>query len=67
MKNKIGFNPVFAIIAFPIAIALMRDFNTQSCTFRKPALDTLYLVTFLVLLFLTFKKIKKSSKNNKTT
>lgn len=58
MRDKIGFNLIFAIIAFPIGLALLRDTDFESLTFRKPALDILYLVVFIALLFLMFKKKK---------
>ncbi|HCL05209.1 MAG TPA: hypothetical protein DHW64_04250 [Chitinophagaceae bacterium] len=61
MKNKLGFNLVFALIAFPIGIALFREFDLQSFTFKKTALGMLYLVTFIVLIYLTLKKSKRSS------
>ncbi|TWI80645.1 hypothetical protein IQ13_3324 [Lacibacter cauensis] len=56
MKNKIGFNVGFAIIALPIGIALLRDFDFAGFTFKRPALNTLYLVTFLFLIYFTLKK-----------
>jgi len=59
MKNKIGFNLIFAMIAFPIGLALFRELDLQSFTFKKKALGILYLVTFLVLIFLTLKRNKK--------
>lgn len=61
MKDKIGFNLIFAIIAFPIGLALLRDTDFESLTFRKPALDILYLVVFITLLFLMFRKKKEKS------
>lgn len=59
MKNKIGFNLVFALLAFPIGLALLREFNFENFTFRKPALGFLYLITFLVCIKLIFKKNEK--------
>ena len=59
MKNKIGFNIIFAIIAFPIALALSKDISFNPLTFKKPALDILYLIVFMVLMILIFKKKKK--------
>lgn len=56
MKDKIGFNIVFALIAFPIGLALLREFDFQSFTFNKPALGILYLITFIVAIFLMLKK-----------
>lgn len=61
MKAKIGFNLIFAIIAFPIGLALLRDTDFESLTFRKPALDILYLLVFITLLFLMFRKKKEKS------
>ncbi len=60
MKDKIGFNLIFALIAFPIGLALLREFDFQSFTFKKPALGFLYLITFIVVIFLMLKKNKKS-------
>ncbi|RZL32499.1 MAG: hypothetical protein EOO96_13945 [Pedobacter sp.] len=60
MKNKIGFNIVFAIIAFPIGLALSKEVDFESFTFRKPALGFLYLFTFILCIFLMLKK-KKST------
>ena len=59
MKDKIGFNIIFLIIAFPIGLALSKDIDFNTFSFRKPALDTLYLIVFIVCIFLTFKKKKK--------
>lgn len=56
MKDKIGFNVAFAILAFPIGLALLKDTDFNSLTFKKPGLDIFYLITFLALLFFTFKK-----------
>ena len=61
MKDKIGFNIIFAIIAFPIGLALSKDIDFNTFTFRKPALDTLYLVVFIMCIILAFKKKKKPS------
>ena len=56
MKNKIGFNLIFALLAFPIGLALFNEFDFQSFTFKKVVLGTIYLVTFIICIFLTFKK-----------
>jgi hypothetical protein len=56
MKNKIGFNIGFALIAFPLGLALIREFDFQNFVFRKKALGFLYLIVFIISLFLTFKK-----------
>ena len=56
MKNKIGFNLIFALLAFPIGLALLMDTDFTTCSFKKPVLDSLYLVVFIIALILTFKK-----------
>ncbi len=60
MKNKIGFNFLFALISFPIGLALLREFDFETFTFKKTALGILYLITFVVTIYLTFKKKTKS-------
>lgn len=59
MKNKIGFNFFFALLAFPIGLALLREFDFETFTFKKTALGILYLLTFIVAIYLTFKKKTK--------
>lgn len=59
MKNKIGFNFFFAMIAFTLGLALLREFDFQTFTFRKTALGILYLLVFIVSVYLTFKKKNK--------
>ena len=61
MKDKIGFNTIFAILAFPIGLALLKDTNFESLTFKKPALDIFYLITFIALIFFMLKKQKKET------
>ena len=59
MKNKIGFNLIFALIAFPIGLALIKNFDFETFKFKKTALGFLYLITFIVVIFLMLKKRKK--------
>lgn len=56
MKDKIGFNWAFALLAFPIGLALCREFDFDTFTFKKTALGILYLVTFIMLIVLTLRK-----------
>lgn len=58
MKNKIGFNIGFALIAFPIGLALLREFNFQYFTFKNTTLGIIYLVTFIFCIFFMLKKKK---------
>ncbi|TDS11008.1 hypothetical protein [Sphingobacterium paludis] len=61
MKNKFGFNLLFACIAFPIGLALLREFDFQNFAFRKTGLGILYLITFIVSIYLMLKKNKGAS------
>jgi hypothetical protein len=58
MKDKIGFNLIFAILAFPIGLALLKDTNFDSFTFKKPVLDLFYLITLIALIYFMLKKPK---------
>ena len=61
MKNNIGFNFIFAIIAFILGLVLFREFDFNTFTFRKTALGILYLLVFIVSIYLTFKKKSKTN------
>ena len=62
MKNKIGFNFFFVLLAFPIGLALLREFDFKTYTFKKTGLGILYLITFIVAIYLTFKKKENATK-----
>jgi hypothetical protein len=59
MKDKIGFNIFFAMIAFTLGLALLREFDFHTFAFRKTALGLLYLLVFIIAIYLTFKKKTK--------
>ncbi|AKH33237.1 hypothetical protein XF24_00914 [candidate division SR1 bacterium Aalborg_AAW-1] len=61
MKKPFTFNIIFALLAFPIGLALLKEFNFQTFTFKKTALGLLYLITFMVLVYLMFKKTSQES------
>jgi len=44
------------LLAFPIGLALFREFDFQNLSFRKPAMGMPYLITFIVLIFFMLKK-----------
>lgn len=56
MKNKIGFNILFALLAFPIGLALLREFDFETFTFKKTLLGFIYLITFIVCIYFMLKK-----------
>lgn len=61
MKDKIGFNLAFAILAFPIGLALLKDTSFNPLTFKKPVLDIFYLIIFCALIFFMLKKQDKKT------
>ena len=63
MKDKIGFNLGFALMAFTLGLVLLGEFDFQNFVFRKQALGFLYLTGFIISLFLTFKKKRKDIEN----
>jgi len=60
MKNRIGFNLVFAMMAFVLGLGLLREFDFENFVFRKKVLGFLYLIVFIISVFLTFKKKKET-------
>ncbi len=58
MKNKIGFHPIFALMAFTLGMALKREFDFENGIFKNTALGFLYLIVFAISIVLTFKKKK---------
>lgn len=46
------------MLAFPIGLAFANEFDFETFTFKKTGLGILYLVTFIVCIFLNFKKKK---------
>jgi hypothetical protein len=59
MKDKMGFNIIFAMMAFILGSALIKEFDFQNFVFRKQALGFLYLIVFIIAVVLTFKKKKE--------
>ncbi|GEM_PF-380684 len=66
MKNKIGFNIIFALIAFPIGLALLREFNFQDFTFKNTALGIIYSVTFIFCIFFIISVLNVKRKRKKS-
>jgi len=56
-KNHIGWLP-FAVLAVVLGMAVFKQLNFESMSFKKPALGILYSLSFIlsVVLMLTSKK-----------
>jgi hypothetical protein len=59
MKNKNGLNIFFALIAFPLGLILMKHINFKTLTLKEPAIDTLYIIIFVLSIYFTFKNPKQ--------
>jgi nicotinamide riboside transporter PnuC len=62
-NNKKEVNWFFVIIIFIIGLALMKDISFKPFALKKPALDTLYIIIFLIALGLVLKDLFKKSSN----
>jgi hypothetical protein len=63
MNGKKGINFFFAIIAIIIGSKLYKHFDFQNFKFEKPAIDIIYLITFVAsIIFLIKDYIKRPEK-----
>lgn len=60
MKNTL--KPVLVIIAMILGFVIYKHFNFSNVTFKDPWLDTVYIITFVTILFLLIKDRRQSSK-----
>lgn len=56
MKNKRNINFLFIVIAFPIGMGLLREFDLETKQFKNPILGIIYLVTFVGAIYFAFKR-----------
>ncbi len=56
MERKKGMNWFFALIAFTLGLSLIKHIDFKSLTFKEPALDTLYIILFVISIYVIFKK-----------
>lgn len=63
MNNNRGFNFFLVIIAFVTGSKLVSHTDFKNWTFEKPAIDTLYLIVFLLsVFFIVWELIKRLKK-----
>lgn len=55
MDNKKGVSFFLIIILIIVGSKLYKHFDFENLKFEKPALDTVYLITLLVLIFVLVK------------
>lgn len=63
MESKKGLNFFFIIIAIITGSKIIIHFDFQNFKFEKPALDIIYLITFLISIFILIRDYKKRLKN----
>ena len=59
MDKKKGVNFIFIIISFILGMRLFKDFDFETASFKKPALDIIFLITFIVSIYFIIKDYKK--------
>ena len=59
--KKSKFNFFFIVIGLITGSKVIKDFDFQTMTFAKPAIDTIYLITFVLMVVLSIKAFTKRS------
>ena len=59
--RKSRFNFFFIVIGLITGSKVIKDFDFQTMTFAKPAIDTIYLITFVLMVVLSIKAFAKRS------
>ncbi len=63
MKNRKNINFFFLIIAIITGSKLYQHFDFENFKFEKPAIDMIYLVTFIAMIGLIIKDLVKKTNN----
>jgi len=61
MSNK-NLSFPFIVVAIILGITIYKDFDFNTFTFKETWLDILYVITFIYVLVILFKKKKKVAK-----
>lgn len=59
MSSKKGQLFPFALIAFPLGLGIIREFDFKSVRFEKPALVIVYAIAFLMCVYFSIRSIKE--------
>jgi len=62
MQNNKVSSFLFIVVAIILGVVLYKHFDFQNKKFAKPALDTLYFITFVVSIFFIVKNFRENSK-----
>ncbi len=61
MESKKGINLFFAFIACTLGLTLFKHIDFKNFTLKEPALDILYIITFVISIYLIVKGTKKTT------
>ena len=61
MEKKKGINFMLAIIAIIIGTTLYKHFNFETFSFKKPALDIIFLITFIFTVYAIIKEYRQGT------
>ncbi len=59
MENKKGLNFILLVVAFILGTTLFKHFDFKTFSFKMPALDIIFLITFIVCIILIIKDYKR--------
>jgi len=59
MDDKKRVNFIFVIVALILGMTLFKHFDFKTVSFKMPALDIIFLITFIVTIYLLIKDYKK--------
>jgi nicotinamide riboside transporter PnuC len=59
MDNKKGMNFILVVVAFILGATLFKHFDFKVFSFKMPALDIIFLITFIVSIYLLIKDYNK--------
>jgi hypothetical protein len=58
-KYTLGFNLIFALMAFPVGLGLLREYKAGNGSFENKPLAALYFVVFIASIILMLLKKKQ--------
>lgn len=67
MGDKKDMNWFFAFIAFTLGLTLIKHIDFKTLTLKKPLLDILYIVVFIIAIYFIIKDLKKRITNKNCT
>ncbi len=62
MEDKKGINFMWIVIAFILGSTLLKHFNFETLKFKMPALDIVFLITFIMTIYFIIKDYKNRTK-----